>query len=163
MTPFLVATLAALIVGGTLVVLYRQYRRYFVPALLATVVVVVVVTGYVFWVGSGGNKQGDPALVVLETPALAEVAGSYRLTGRLANRSDTLGISAVPVRLLVEDCSGESCRLQHDLKDTILVSIPPGEARDFVRVFPVTHRPAAEAMKWRVETGAPLVYDAVIR
>lgn len=163
MTPFLVATLAALIVGGTLVVIFRQYRRYFVPALLVTVVTATAVTGYVFWVGSGGSKQGDPSLVVLEASALEQVAGSYRLTGRLANRSDTQAITAVPLRLLVDDCSGDDCRLQHDLADTLLVSIPPGEARDFVRVFPVSRRPAGAALKWRVETGAPQVYEAVIR
>lgn len=163
MTPFLVATLAALIVGGTLIVIFRQYRRYFAPALLATVVTAAAVTGYVFWVGSGGSKQGDPSLVVLEASVLEEVAGSYRLTGRLANRSETQAISAVPVRLLVEDCAGNDCRLQHDLADTLLMSIPPGEARDFVRVFPVARRPASATMKWRVETGAPQVYEAVIR
>ncbi|MFP5383986.1 MAG: hypothetical protein ACLGHG_07940 [Gammaproteobacteria bacterium] len=163
MTPFLVATLAALIVGGTLVVVYREKRRYFVPALLATVLVAAAVAGYVLWVGAGGSKQGDPSLVVLETSALEEVAGSYRLTGRLVNRSSTQAITAVPLRLLVEDCSGDDCRLQHDLADTLLVSIPPGEARDFVRVFPVSRRPASAALKWRVETGAPQVYEAVIR
>lgn len=163
MTPFLVATLAALIVGGTLVVIFRQYRRYFVPALLVTVVTAAAVTGYVFWVGSGGSKQGDPSLVVLETSVLEQVAGSYRLTGRLANRSETHAISAVPVRLLVEDCAGNDCRLQHDLADILLVSIPPGEARDFVRVFPVAHRHAGAALKWRVEIGAPRIYEAVIR
>lgn len=163
MTPFLVATLAALIVGGTLVVIYRQYRRHFAPALLATLVAAAAVTGYVFWVGSGGSKQGDPSLVLLEAPVLEEVAGSYRLTGRLVNRSNQQAISAVPVRLLVEDCTGDDCRLQHDLDDTILVSIPPGEARHFVRVFPVNHRAAEGALKWRVETGAPRVHEAVIR
>lgn len=169
MTPFLLATFLALLAGGTLVVLFRENRALFRKVLPGVIGLAVLGVAYVAWVQSGSAHRGDPGLVRLDGATITEVAGSYRLSGHLANLATDLSITAVPVRLTVEECSASAtgdpaCKVLLDGSARVLVSIPPGESRPFVHVYPAAPHPAPRGeLRWRAQSGEPNVYRTVAR
>lgn len=98
---------------------------------------------------------------------MTEVAGNYRLAGQLTNLGTEVAITAVPVRLTVEECptgKDAACTLLHDATVTLLLSIPPGGTRPFVQVFPAHPHPGTQGTRrWRAQTGEPKVYPVVPR
>ena len=158
MTPFLVATLAALLVVGTLAVLWREQRQRFLPALGAVLLLAVAAGGYFSWVNQGKGTQGDPALVEVTAPVLEEVAGSYRLRGQLLNRHEGLALSVLTLQLVVEDCT-TSCRTIFDEARQLRIPVPPGAARPFLQVYPGAVAVQGER-RFRGSVLAPRVHPA---
>lgn len=164
MTPFLVATLLALLVAGTLAVLYREDRRRFRLALSATIAVVAVVVAYlVLHAHRAGNSEVE---VTFSGLRLEAVAGSYRVSGRVDNPAGELAVSSLDATLKVEHCpAGASCSSVLSATQRLRLSVPPGTSRAFVLTFPVPPgTPGYGAdVRWSLSPGAPTTHRAVSR
>lgn len=157
MIPFLVALLVALAAGGLLVVLWRENRRAFAVTAGGMLVAVLLVLGYVLLDGNGRVLPSDegPLLTGL---TLEPVAGSYRLSGTLQNRSPTHALSSLPLTLVLEDCDAQGrCARARQATMELWLSVPPGASRGFSQVFHLDPAPPGSELRWRVETGAPRV------
>lgn len=160
MIPFLVALLVALVAGGLLVVLWRENRRALAITAGGMLAAVLLVLGYVLLDGAGRVLPPDegPLLTGL---VLEPVAGSYRLSGTLQNRSPTHALSALPLTLVLEDCEAQgTCSRPRQATVELLLSVPPGATREFRQVFHLDPAPPGSELRWRVETGAPRVQPA---
>ncbi|MFZ5722912.1 MAG: hypothetical protein ACOY33_04560 [Pseudomonadota bacterium] len=164
MTPFLIATLLALFIVGGLGAVYRRGdRRRFRQALGGSIAVVVLAAVYAVWISGGERTRIEAAQVALADLRLVEVAGSFRLEGRIQNRSATHTITSVPVRLRVEDCAGDNCRTVHDETADVLLSVPPGGTAGFHRVYAATAGQPQGTRRWEAEAGAPRAFEAESR
>lgn len=135
MTAFLVATLLALVIAGSLTVVWREHREQFRRALAVAAGVVVLVSSYAWWVTHGYEIAGDQSVITLSELKLTEVAGSRRVTGIVSNLSRDQVVSAVPLVLQADDCRGDQCERLVEVERTLVISVPPGEQRPFVAVF----------------------------
>lgn len=163
MTAFLAATLLALLVGGALIVVWREQRARFRAALVAAIALVALVGSYAWWVTHGHEVVGDEDVVTLSGLRVLEVAGSYRVTGSIRNSSPDRGVSAVPLVLQVEQCAASPCELINETARTVTVSIPPGESRPFVAVFNTPRLPDDLPLTFRVDHEGPRTYRVVTR
>lgn len=166
MTPFLIATLFALVGVGTLALLYRRGEmRRFRQVLVGGTVAAVLVVSYLGWVSGGKLDRIDAAQVALSDLRMTEAAGSFRLEGRVQNRSAVLTIASVPVRLIVEDCvAGDTgpagaCHVVFDDTAEVTVTVPPGGSNDFRRIYTATTGSARGTRRWHATPGAPRAYD----
>lgn len=173
MTPFLLATFLALLVGGSLVIVWREQRAWFNRVAGLAVALVVLVSAYVWWASHAHEVLGDRALVTLSGLTVVESAGSYRVRGSIHNNSTDRAVSAVPLHLWLEDCAqatpaAPACERLHDIEQTLVVSLPPGESRGFVQVFnvpPPAHPrlTAGGPLHIRVQHDGPRTHAAVLR
>lgn len=171
MTPFLLTLLVALLVAGGLTLIYRDYRPRFRRAVELTVATGLIVASYVMWVSGGELKRIDASQVSLSGLRMTEVAGSFRLEGRVHNHSTTHRISTLPVRLLVEDCNAAGvCRAVHDETAEVTISIGPADSAELRRVYvaqAAVVAPAGDAgpltRRWRVGHGDPRASLAPVR
>lgn len=167
MTPFLLATLFALVAGGGLAIVWRERRALFARTLAAVIAVAALALGYVWWVEQGYTLTGERGIVTLSDLKLEQVAGSYRLQGQVNNASPELAVSAVPVRLRVSDCpdaaTTTSCSEFLDMTQPLLVSVTPGGSRPFILVFNATPTTIHGTLRWQAEPGAPRTNKPVVR
>lgn len=167
MIPFLVAILLALIVGGTLVVIWRERRELFRTALAISLALLVLAMGYVWWVAYGYTLTGDASVISLSELKLEPVAGSYRLRGLVNNVSPELAVSVVPITLQVADCADAtkptSCHTLFNITRTLSVSVPPGASRAFVLVFSPPAMAVHGSLQWQAQAGVPRTHRPVTR
>lgn len=167
MIPFLVAILLALIIGGTLVVIWRERRELFRTALAISLALLVLAMGYVWWVSYGYTLTGDARTVSLSELTLEPVAGSYRLRGLVNNLSPELAVSVVPITLQVADCADAtkptSCHTLFNITRTLSVSVPPGTSRAFVLVFSPPAMAVRGSLQWHAKAGTPRTHRPVAR
>lgn len=164
MIRILLAVLAALVVGGTLSVLWSGNRRLFWPALAATILVVGALVAYVVWMPAHGRGNLSANEVKLEAISLDPVAGSFRLRARLQNLSRDQIIVRIPVRLVIESCDppgGTSCTVRGDRTQQVRVTVEPGQSREFFQVFPLDSRIPPDQLRWHVTVDAADSRDAV--
>jgi len=160
MTAFLVATLLALVTAGALTVIWRERRAQFRRALAIAVGLALLLAGYAWWATHGHEVTGDEALVQLADLRVTEVAGSHRVTGTLRNVAADRAISAVPLRLLVDDCDGSTCRRLLAIERSLVISVPPGEQRPFVAVFNTPALAPSGTLQFRVDHLGPRTHSA---
>lgn len=157
MTPFLIATLLSLLIVGGLFKVYRSGDPLlFRKALAGTILFVVLLAAYAAWVSGGKLSRIAADQVELSELRMVEVAGSFRLEGRAANRTADYLVTGLPLRLVVEDCAaGGVCRVVHDEARELRQSIPPGGAVAFRQIYVGDAGPARGERRWRVEAGSP--------
>lgn len=164
MTPFLVATLLALLAGGALIITWREHRTRFPQAVGIAVAAGLLVGGYAWWVTHGHELVGDEDSVALTDLKALPVAGSYRVTGTLTNLSRENTLSALPLLLQVERCpAGAPCERLHEVPATLHLQVPPGESRPFYAVFNLPALPADAPLVFRVDHEGPRTYRAAVR
>lgn len=167
MTPFLIATLLALIVVGALGLIYRRGdMRLFRKALIGSAVAVLLVTGYLAWISGGKLDRIGADQVVLGDLRMVEAAGSFRLEGHVRNRSSTHTLVSVPIRLRVEDCAAgaapaATCPTVYDHRVEVPMTVGPGADVEFRHVFvPATPIGSpAGVRRWHAEAGNPRAYE----
>jgi hypothetical protein len=73
--------------------------------------------------------------LVLENVTLQPYVGSYRIAGRMSNKSAQYTVRQVDIVVTVRDCTGEGaakqCVTVGESNEILNLAIPPGEARDF--------------------------------
>lgn len=163
MTAFLAAILLGLIVGGALVVVWREQRQWFRQAVTAAAGVCILAGAYVWLVMHGHELLGDRASVGFSGLRVVEVAGSFRLGGEVINRSQDHAISAVPLTLLVERCDDARCDTLREVDSTLVMSVPPGETRPFSLVFSTSTLPPGGPLSFRLAHEGPRTHRAVQR
>lgn len=65
---------------------------------------------------------------------LPAYAGSYRVSGRVVNGNDDRVLKGFDLSVILEDCAtsdNESCIIVGQETDRVVVSAPPGQAREF--------------------------------
>lgn len=157
MTPFLFATLLALLIVGGLFHVYRKGNPLlFRKALAGAAATVVFVAAYAAWISGGELGRIAADQVALSDLRIVEAAGSFRLEGRASNRSATHTLLSLPLHLLVEDCvAGGDCEVVHDETREVLVTIPPGGSVAFNTAYAATAGPPRGERRWRVAARAP--------
>ncbi len=160
MTPFLIATLLSLLLAGGLVLVFREYRQYFRQTLAAVVGLTILIILYVVWVSHGMLSRIDVTTVALENIKLESIAGAWRVRTSVRNRSAEFAVSAVPLRLLIEDCvatanTAPRCKPVDDKTVEVIVSIPPQQARNIDAVFPIERVLLQGQARYKVSAGEP--------
>lgn len=166
MTAFLAATLAALLIGGALFVVWREHRPWFVRAVVASATGIGLVIVYIWWVMHGYRVVGDESSVALLDLRVEEVAGSFRVSGNARNNSAERTISAVPLTLLIDLCNSgtdASCEQERAISQTLTISIQPNESRPFSLVFSTPALPRHDHLRFRLAHQAPRSFEAVMR
>jgi hypothetical protein len=166
MTAFLISTLLALLLGGALSVVWRERREQFPKALAVASALALSVSGYAWWITHGHEITGDEALISLTDLKVLEVAGSHRVSGVIRNNSADRAISTVPLILQIEQCASPAvgdCQLLHEAEQTLVMSVPPGESRQFVLTFNTPRLPRHAVLKFRVDHAGPRTHRAVER
>lgn len=157
MTPFLLATLFALLIVGGLFHVYRMGNpQLFRKALASAAGAVLLAVVYAVWISGGELGRVGSDQVGLSELRIVEAAGSFRLEGRATNRSATHTLVSLPLHLVVEDCQAAgACEVVHDETREVLVTIPPGAIVPFNTVYAASAGPVRGERRWRVSAGAP--------
>ena len=167
MTGFLLATLLALLAVGGLVIVWREHRAYFWRAVASVAAAALLAGNYAWWVTHGYELLGDSATVSLSGLRFQPVAGSIRVSGEVRNNSDAQAVSALPLTLRVDNCTpagSSACTLFAELDQALVISIPPGETRNFVAIFNTPPLPSGgTGLRVQVGHGAPRTHRAVAR
>ena len=90
-----------------------------------------------------------PADVEISQARLAREFGRWRVTGQLANRSDT-GIRALTLQVRIKDCpTPESCEVVGETQATAYgLDVPPGASRPFDMQLYLPDLAQPKAMDW---------------
>jgi hypothetical protein len=138
-----------LLVGGLIVTYGYRHSMMIVTAVLAALIAALV------WYLRFGDPQGadlisadELELVNLEmTP---QYRSSYRMTGRMLNRSPDYELRAVTIRITASDCSSDNgdCIVIGEAERTITVDIPPQQARDLVEPYVFPRFSAQGELRW---------------
>ena len=127
------------LVGALIVTYGYRHSMLIVMAVLAALIAALV------WYLRFGEPQGtgliEPADLELKNLDMTrQYRTSYRMTGRLVNRSPDYALRSVTITITASDCTdgGADCIVIGEAERTISVEIPPRQARDIVEqyVFP---------------------------
>ena len=127
------ALLAVVIIG-----LFMISGRYPKAAFSILGVLVVAAVAYVLWSmdKTGLKKPQIPpqSLVIENTAVVPSYANSYRITGRVANNHDSVALKETTMKIEQLDCKKDDaadCRIVGQALERLVLTIPPGQARDF--------------------------------
>jgi len=103
------------------------------------ILAVAVVAGLYFYFQNEHEKEASLSRIsqsdlALDNLMLLPDFGSYKLTGRVTNRSPRYALSDFTLKISMQDCIGEpekeSCVTIGENSEYIYLQIPPGQARD---------------------------------
>lgn len=162
MTPFLIATLLALLITGGLLLVFREHRKYFPYALAGVIITAALIITYVTQVAPHRTTDIPATQVTLENTTVSVIAGSWRVRAQLNNQSTDVAISSIPLRLIVEDCINTSdagkpsCTPIAEATLDVIISVPPQQTRTIQAAFPITtHIQQQGKTTYQVTVGTP--------
>ena len=93
--------------------------------------------------------------IVIENPVVTgSYAGGYRFNARMVNNNPSLELKESVVSITMLDCVDDqesSCQVIGQREQRILISIPPGQARDVSRTISFGNAQPANTLRWQYQ------------
>lgn len=134
---WIVLVIALGLLFGALIVAYG-YRH---SMLFVMAVVAALIAGLVWYLRFGdplgSGLIGPEELQLNNLEMTQQYRSSYRMTGRLVNKSPEYALRRVTITITASDCTagGDDCIVIGEAERTISVDIPPRQARDVVEQY----------------------------
>lgn len=136
---------------GALIITYG-YRHSVMIVLSLLAVVIIAAVWYIRYGEDDGAGLITPAELELNNLEMTrQYRSSYRMTGRLVNRSEQHTLNSVTITITASDCQndGADCVVVGEVARTISVEIPPGQARDVLEQYVFRRFEVLGELKWR--------------
>lgn len=81
-----------------------------------------------------GNSVSVEQIEIENFSLVPAYAGSYRVSGRIVNRSDSVTLKGFILNIIMQDCSTtdpQSCVIVGQSNERLISNVPPEQARDF--------------------------------
>lgn len=138
-----------LLVGALIVTYGYRHSMLIVMAVLAALIAALV--WYLRFADAPGSDMISPEELRLTNLEMTQqYRSSYRMTGRLVNRSPDYELRSVTIRITASDCAnGDDCIVIGEAERRISVEIPPRQARDVVEQYVFRRLSPEGELRWR--------------
>ena len=128
----------ALLIGSAAVLILAVFAAGYRKVAFSVAAIALAVGGLLY-IHYRGEEQRTLTLIpkselVLDNVTLSPYVGSYRIAGRITNRSAKFSVKQIDIAVTVQDCprvAEEQCVTIGKSNEILNFDIPPGEARDF--------------------------------
>jgi len=135
---------------GALIVTYG-YRHSMIIVMAALAALIAALVWYLRFSEPQGTGLIDAEQLKLRNLQMTrQYRSSYRMTGRLVNRSPDYAVRSVTITITASDCTDgtRDCIVIGEAERIIPVDIPPGQARDIVEQYVFSRFSLQGELKW---------------